>query len=65
MAPTRIATEGGSRRYRLIDEAASFHKTIFIKRKRCRAVLISEDSRRSIRKTICLLDFWGKPGDLP
>jgi antitoxin YefM len=51
---TITATEARSKRYRLIDEAASFHEPIVIKGELGSYVLISEDDWRAIWETMYL-----------
>lgn len=48
------ATDARQNLYRLIDQAASSHEPIFIKGRKNRAVLISEEDWRSISETLYL-----------
>jgi len=48
------ATDARQNLYRLIDQAASSHEPIFIKGRKNRAVLISEEDWRSISETMYL-----------
>ncbi len=47
-------TEARQNLYRLIDQAAASHEPIFIKGKKNKAVLISEEDWRSISETLYL-----------
>lgn len=48
------ATEARQNLYRLIDQAASSHEPVFIKGRKHRAVLISEEDWREISETLYL-----------
>ena len=53
------ATESRTNLYRLIDEAAEFHKPLTIRGKRNSAVLISEDDWNAVQETLHLLSIPG------
>jgi PHD/YefM family antitoxin component YafN of YafNO toxin-antitoxin module len=57
--PTLSATKARANLYRLIDQMSLSHEPIVTKGKQCNTVLISEDDRRSIQETMCLLSISG------
>lgn len=52
-------TQARAKLYQLIDDAAESHEPVQIAGKRASAVLISEDSWRSIQETLYLLSVPG------
>ncbi|WP_234192507.1 MULTISPECIES: type II toxin-antitoxin system Phd/YefM family antitoxin [Pseudacidovorax] len=56
---TLTASEARAKLYRLIDEAAEFHRPIHIAGKRTSAVLVSAEDWQSIQETLYLLSVPG------
>lgn len=53
------ATEARTKLFKLVDETNKTHEPIYIKGKRCNAVIMSEEDYESLQETLYLLSIPG------